>query len=182
MSKPTIVMVPGAWHRPEIYTGVVEYLSQYGYPTVCLPLPSVGAEPPHEDFSGDVKGIRNCVTQLVSKDENVVLVVHSGTSLPGSEALKGLGKREREGNGLNGGVIRYVVMSGFAMPEGFQPAAKEDYSRFPEWMKMDHEVRDYYFFSSIFWDSIRCTFVHKSYSFIRKLLSFLLEGNFHSIS
>ena len=37
------------------------------------------------------------------------------------------------------------------MPEGFQPAAKRDYSHFHEWMKMDHEVRDHYFFSSIFW-------------------------------
>jgi hypothetical protein len=161
MSKPTIVMVPGAWHRPEIYSGVADHLTKHGYPTVCLPLPSVGAEPPHEDFSGDVKGIRDCVTQLVSKDENIVLVVHSGASLPGSDALKGLGKREREGNGLKGGVIRYVVISGFAMPEGFQPAAKGDYSHFPEWMKMDHEVRDYYFFSSVFWGSIRYAFSHK---------------------
>jgi hypothetical protein len=111
MSKPTIVMVPGAWHRPEIYSGVAKHLSKHGYPTVCLPLPSVGAEPPHEDFSGDVKGIRDCVTQLVSKDENIVLVVLSGASLPGSDALKGLGKIEREGNGSNGGVIRYIVIT-----------------------------------------------------------------------
>lgn len=140
MSKPTIVMVPGAWHKPVIYSGVVTALSNHGYPTVSLSLPSVGAVPPLQDFSSDVAAIRDCLTELVSDDKEVVLVVHSYTGLPGGEAPKGLGKKEREVKGLKGGVIRYVVINGFATPPGFQPAVKGDYSQMPEWMKLDLEV------------------------------------------
>ena len=141
MSKPTIVMVPGAWHKPKIYSGVVASLSKHGYPTVSLDLPSAGAQPPQQDFNGDVAAIRDCLTELVLNNEDVVLVVHSYTGLPGGEAPKGLGKKERETKGLKGGVIRYVVINGFATPAGFQPAVKGDYSQMPEWMKLDVEVR-----------------------------------------
>jgi hypothetical protein len=140
MSKPTIVMVPGAWHQPAIYSGVVSSLSKLGYPTVSLPLPSAGAVPPNQDFSEDVAAIRNCLTKLVEEGKEVVLVVHSYTGLPGGEAPKGLGKKEREVQGLKGGVIRFVVINGFATPPGFQPAVKGDYSQFPDWMKMDVKV------------------------------------------
>lgn len=140
MSKPTIVMVPGAWHKPTIYSKVANSLADHGYPTVSLPLPSAGAVPPHQDFSGDVAAIRDCLIGLVSEDKEVVLVVHSYAGLPGGEAPKGLGRVDRESKGLNGGVIRYVVINGFATPPGFQPAVKGDYSKMPEWMKMDPEV------------------------------------------
>ena len=133
-------MVPGACHKPEIYSGVVASLSKHGYPTVSLPLPSAGANPPHHDFNGDVTAIRNCLEDLVSESKEIVLAVHSYTGLPGGEAPKGLGRKERESKGLKGGVIRYVVINGFATPAGFQPAAKGDYSQMPEWMKLDVEV------------------------------------------
>jgi hypothetical protein len=66
MSKPTIVMVPGAWHKPVIYSDVATLLSAHGYPTISLPLPSVGAVPPHQDFNGDVMAIRECSLFLVA--------------------------------------------------------------------------------------------------------------------
>ena len=140
-SQPTIVLVPGAWHTPAIYSGVVEDLSKHGYPTVSLPLASVGANPPHADFNGDVEAIRTCLTKLVSEDKDVVLVVHSYSGLPGGEAPKGLAKKDREAQNLKGGVIRYVVINGFATPPGFQPVTPENYSQFPEWMKLDVPVR-----------------------------------------
>jgi len=141
MSKPTIVLVPGAWHKPEIYSDVKALLGAHGYPTIGIPLPSVGATPPNEDFTEDVTAIRNCLTQLVSEGKEVVLVVHSYAGLPGGEAPKGLGKKEREAQELKGGVIRYVVINGFATPEGFQPTPKGEYSQFPAWMKVDLKVR-----------------------------------------
>lgn len=144
MSRPTVVMVPGAWHQPDIYAGVAAHLSKHGYPTISLPLPSVGPVSPHKDFSGDVTAIRECLEKLVSDDKDVVLVVHSYTGLPGGEAPKGLGKLEREAKGLKGGVVRYVVINGFATPEGYQPVTKENYHLFPEWMKLDLEVRHFH--------------------------------------
>ena len=76
-----------------------------------------------------------------------MLVVHSYTGLPGGEACKDLGAAVRAAKGLKGGVIRYVVINGFAMPAGFQPAAEGDYSQMPEWMKLDLEVN---FFHHLF--------------------------------
>ncbi|KAF2446035.1 hypothetical protein P171DRAFT_430271 [Karstenula rhodostoma CBS 690.94] len=128
MSKPTIVCVPGAWHTPEIYAKVLEILSSYGYPTVGLPLPSAGAMPPHANFDEDVKGIRDCLTELVEKGKDVVLVMHSYT---GAEAPAGLGKKERQAANLKGGVIRLVFIMAFAMSEGFAPTAGG--AQYPMW-------------------------------------------------
>lgn len=139
MVKPTIVLVPGAWHKPDIYSGVIDSLSAHGYPTVGLPLPSAGAVPPSMDFTEDVNGIRDCLTKLVvSEGKEVVLVLHSYTGMPGAEAPKGLGQKEREKQGLKGGVVRLVFIMAYAMPEGFQPTAGG--AQMPEWMKVDFEV------------------------------------------
>jgi pimeloyl-ACP methyl ester carboxylesterase len=141
MSTPTIVLVPGAWHSLESYSDVVAVLSKHGYPSVSLPLPSVGATPPHNDFTGNLEGIRSCLTQLVSEEKEVVLVTHSFTSVAGQQAAQGLSKKERTERGLKGGLIRFVVINGVIVPEGFEFVAKGGYSRFPEWMNIDIEVR-----------------------------------------
>ena len=139
MSKPTIVLVPGAWHKPEIYHSVTKNLKEHGYPTISLALPSAGAIPPNMTFDQDVSAIRDCLATLVESDEKeVILVVHSYTGMPGAEAPRGLGKKERQDRGLNGGVIRLVFIMAFAMPEGFQPTAGG--AQMPEWMKVDFEV------------------------------------------
>ncbi|KAF4967045.1 hypothetical protein FSARC_5336 [Fusarium sarcochroum] len=137
MSKPTIVFVPGAWHTAEIYASVVQNLKEDGeFSTVSLPLPSTGAEPPHESFNKDVETIRDCLKQLVETEEKeVVLVTHSYGGMPGNEAPVGLGKKSREGKGLKGGVIRLVFIMALAMPEGFSPVAGG--AEYPTWMKID---------------------------------------------
>lgn len=133
-------MVPGSWHKPTIYNGVASNLQKHDYQTVLLPLPSAGAVPPNQDFTEDVTAIRDCITSLVSEGNDVVLVVHSYTGLPGSEACKGLGKKEREAKGEKAGVVRYVCLNASAMPEGYQSIPRGQYSQFPEWMKIDVEV------------------------------------------
>ena len=139
MTKPTFLLVPGAWHQPDIYSNVIDNLSAHGYPTVSLPLPSAGAVPPNTSFNEDVNAIRASLTKLVDTEEKeVILVVHSYTGMPGTEAPKGLGRKERQEKGLKGGVVRLVFIMAFAMPEGFQPTAGG--AQMPEWMKLDLEV------------------------------------------
>lgn len=138
MTKPTFLLVPGAWHLPDIYSSVIDNLSAHGYPTIGLPLPSAGAMPPNTSFNEDVNAIRASLTKLVNTEEKeVILVVHSYTGVPGAEAPKGLGRKERQGKGLKGGVVRLVFIMAFAMPEGFQQTAA---GQIPKWMKMDFEV------------------------------------------
>ena len=96
MAKPTFVLVPGAWLKPEIYSSVMDSLNANGYPTISLPLPSAGAIPPNVTFDEDVNAIRENLTKLVvTEEKEVILVVHSYTGMPGAEAPKGLGKKER---------------------------------------------------------------------------------------
>ncbi|KAF2649438.1 alpha/beta-hydrolase [Lophiostoma macrostomum CBS 122681] len=138
MAKPSIVFVPGAWHTPEVYASTMSFLEAASFPTVGLPLPSVGAVPAHMNFDADVKAIRDCLTQLVDVEEKeVILVTHSYTGMPGAEAPIRLGKEEREAKGLKGGVVRLIFIMAFAMPEGFQPTAGG--AQFPDWMKLNPE-------------------------------------------
>lgn len=133
MSKPTIVLVPGAWHQPVIYDETMMTLEGYGYPTVALALPSVGAKPPHKNFDGDVKVIRDSLMTLVEGEgKDVVLVTHSYSGLPGNEASIGLGKKERLLKGLKGGVIRLVFIQALAMPEGFCCMSED--AKMADWM------------------------------------------------
>nr|POF15620.1 hypothetical protein CFP56_48814 [Quercus suber] len=125
MAKPTIVFVPGAWHGPEIYDATMANLSSHGYLSVGLPLPSVGAHPPHTSFDGDVGAIRDCLTRLVEIEEKEVS--------SGFQAPVGLAKSQRAGR--KGGVVRLVFIMSFAMPEGFQPTAYG--VPYPDWMRVD---------------------------------------------
>ena len=58
--------------------------------------------------------------------------------MPGCEAVEGLGKKEREGLGLSGGVVRMVFLAAWAMGEGFRPT--DGGVEMPMWMKVDGEV------------------------------------------
>ena len=140
MSKAIFVLVPGAWHGPEIYLPVMDKLNEHGYFTIALALPSNGADPPHQTFDEDVKAIRNTLTRLVdTENREVVLVLHSYAGVPGVEATKDLSKEERHAKGLEGGVARLVFISAFKMSEGFAPP--DEGGTMPEWMKFDFEVR-----------------------------------------
>ncbi|KAH8794158.1 hypothetical protein BGZ57DRAFT_869248 [Hyaloscypha finlandica] len=135
--KPTIVMVPGAWHKASIYSSVSSILNTHGYPTICLDLPFAGATPPHTSFDHDVSTIRECLTSLVSSNKDVVPVAWSYGGFPSGEAPKGLSNRDRITQGLKGGVIRFVVTNGVAMPAGHQPHAPGEYGSMPEWIEKD---------------------------------------------
>ena len=140
MSKVTFVLVPGAGHRPDIYSTVMHKLYERGYPAIALALPSNSADPPHETFEDDVKAIRDTLITLVDiEKKEVVLVLHSYAGLPGVEATKDLSKEERHAKSLEGGVARLVLIAGFQTPEEF--GLTEEGGKIPEWLKYDFEVR-----------------------------------------
>lgn len=147
MAKPTIVCVPGEWHTPKCYDDVFAALETHDYPTVGLPLPSVGAPTALPSFDEDVKAIKECLRTLVEEEEkDVVVVVHSYSGMPGTEAPAGLGKKEREAKGLKGGVVRLVYIMALAPAEGFAPTAGG--AEYPGWMRLDAEVSDAHYFLS----------------------------------
>lgn len=114
--KPVVVLIPGAWHTPEGFTPLITVLSTVGYTCIPLSIPSAGAHPGHPNFSQDVTFVQDTLTTLVEAGKDVVVVMHSGGSIPGSQALLHLSKAERQKDGKNGGVIRLVYI-GVLLPK-----------------------------------------------------------------
>ncbi|KKK14460.1 hypothetical protein P175DRAFT_0551483 [Aspergillus ochraceoroseus IBT 24754] len=117
-SKPTIILVPGAWHSPDCYDRVIEYLHEAGYKTEKVHLPSVGPPEHYTDFSADVAHVRKYIEKAVNAGQKVVVVVHSYGGLPGNEAIKDLDLKTRQSRGLEGGVSHLFLCCSFVVSEG----------------------------------------------------------------
>jgi len=139
--KPTIVFLPCAWHTTAYYAPVRTALSTHGYSTAAIALPSLNPRTNIYDFFEDVKVIKDAVTNLVDEGKDVILVCHSYSGLPGPEALRGLGKSERQKNGEKGGVARLIFVMAIMLPEGKGTAPYGDVSVIPPHVIYDKEVR-----------------------------------------
>ena len=116
--KPTIIFVPGAWHRPDAFAEVRGILEAAGYTTVGVSLASVGAKEPLSGFEPDVARIRAAIQSACDADEDVVLFMHSYGSLPACDAVRGLDKVSRRKDGKSGGVTALFFCCAFMLPEG----------------------------------------------------------------
>lgn len=120
ISKPTFVLIPGAWHSPSHFSHITARLHEAGYRTESLNLPSVGAQEPKKiEAATDVAFIREqMLLPLLGDGKDVVLVMHSYGGIPGGAAAKGLSQSERKSQGLPGGVIGLVFLAAFLAREG----------------------------------------------------------------
>ena len=110
MSKPTILLVGGAWHTADYLKPLATALEAADYPTIALALPSVGASPPKRDFGDDVALVRSTTSDLASEGKHIVAVLHSFGGIVGTEALQGLGRASREGTGVLLGLVYIATM------------------------------------------------------------------------
>jgi pimeloyl-ACP methyl ester carboxylesterase len=121
-ARPTIVFVPGAWHQPSCFAPTVALLSQAGYSCTCVALPSVGSETRGEaapqSWDPDVAAIRSSLLEHIKRGEAVVLVLHSYSGTVGSEAAKGLSKKDREKEGQQGGIVSLVYLTALVLDIG----------------------------------------------------------------
>lgn len=119
-SKPTIVLVPGAWHSPSHYTTLLTLLQRAGYPTTSSRLPSVGSPTPLTATAAqDAAFIRDkMLLPLLDSGTDVLLVLHSYGGIGGAAAAKGLSKVEREKEGKQGGIVGLVLFAAFVAREG----------------------------------------------------------------
>ncbi|CAM6095214.1 unnamed protein product [Calypogeia fissa] len=108
--KPTIVLIPGAWHLPSpTFDSLIAILTKSGYPTLPITLPSVGSP---AIFADDVATIRTSITAIIEEQaRDVVVLMHSYGAAPGTKALNGLAKTVREKEGKKGGVIGLVYVA-----------------------------------------------------------------------
>jgi pimeloyl-ACP methyl ester carboxylesterase len=117
-SRPSIVIVPGAWHSPAHYARLAALLQGSGYPCVTVALPSVSDSPPPQAFEADVSAVRNALFGFVNDGRDVIAILHSYGGIPGSEAMRGLAKTERSAAGGDGGVVGILFIASMLVPQG----------------------------------------------------------------
>ncbi|TIA29205.1 hypothetical protein D6C78_10352 [Aureobasidium pullulans] len=120
MSKPSIVLVPGAWHVPAHFNHVIEKLEDQGYVCVGVNLPTNTRDPLVDGrllgIEDDVAAIRAAVMSQLDTGIDVVIVTHSYSSIPGTAALTSLNLKARKTAGNTNGVVGVVIISGFILP------------------------------------------------------------------
>ncbi|KAF2743700.1 alpha/beta-hydrolase [Sporormia fimetaria CBS 119925] len=103
--KPSIILVPGTFHRPTIYNQVVGLLRSANYQrNFPIVLPSVGARASREK---DVAAVRTVFLGELQRGQDVVLVGSSYGGTVIGEAVKGLTSMQRES------VLGLVYFAGF---------------------------------------------------------------------
>jgi len=123
MSKPTILLVPGACALPEFYDNVVEGVTAKGYEmralqTRCV-APKTGIpEGPAPTMYDDAALIAKTVEDLADQGKDVILIAHSYGGVPATESTKGLAKTEREKEGKKGGITRLAYKTALVPPVG----------------------------------------------------------------
>lgn len=119
MSKPTIIIVPGAWQTPVAFEKIVKLLGQSGYPTVHVPLPTVGGTgSPLAGLADDVEAVRKVLVPVVDEGKEVILIGHSSGGISMSGAVEGLDVASRKAAGKQGGVTRCIFLAAFVLPKG----------------------------------------------------------------
>ena len=110
-SKPTLVFVPGSWHKPEVWHKLVFELEVYGFKSVAVALPTTLSDP-ERGYPDDVRAVRGAIEAETTQGRDVVVVVHSYGGAVAASALKGLTKLHYEGaSSESGSVIGYFMIS-----------------------------------------------------------------------
>lgn len=113
-TKPAIVIVPGSFSPASFYASVVDQLRGAGYSSVVVAqYPSIGRRDPAPAATmyDDAQFIHNVIETLANKGHDVLTVAHSYGGVPTSQSLEGLSKKEREAQGLVGGVVGVLYVA-----------------------------------------------------------------------
>ena len=119
--QPTIVLIPGAFHKPAVFSALVSILEDEGYPTLTSATPSLNPLDPHTTgLHGDSVFIReNLLLPLIEGEgKDVLLVLHSFAACTGSGAVQGLGRTTRARTGKYGGVVGLIFLAGLLAKQG----------------------------------------------------------------
>jgi alpha-beta hydrolase superfamily lysophospholipase len=87
-TKPTVVIVPGAWQPADAFEPFAEQLKSAGYPALVVPVPSVGGtETPLAGLKEDSQAVSVIIRQLADEARDIVLLCHSYGGVVGSCAV-----------------------------------------------------------------------------------------------
>lgn len=118
-TKPTILIVHGAWHHPAYFSSVTSLLKAQGYDAICPHLPTCNNdETPQSTPADDVALVRDTALALVDEGRDVVALMHSYGGVIGTDALYDLSTTQRAQSGLKGGLLRLIYMCAFIPQKG----------------------------------------------------------------
>ncbi|KIW94800.1 uncharacterized protein Z519_04777 [Cladophialophora bantiana CBS 173.52] len=121
MSKPTFVIVHGAWHRPAHFEPLMTALNRHGYRAVAPALPSVHKAPTEivPDHHEDVAAVRQAILDELDGGADVIVVPHSYGGIPASGAVRGLDRQSRAAaGGHTTAVVAIAAITSFIIPAG----------------------------------------------------------------
>lgn len=143
MSKPTFVLVHGAWHDPGHWGPLAKVLNSHGYKTITPKLPSV-IDPDVADVKiiqsqdPDISAVRMAILHELNHGSNVIVVPHSYGGTPTSSALRDLGQEARSAAGFSTYVEAIAGIATWLLPEGMDQNQDQPVSVGSNM----HEVRD----------------------------------------
>lgn len=112
-TKPTILLIHGAWHTPATWNPLRSALDSSSYPT----LPSSNSLV--SSHHNDIAIIRHELERLIlSESKQVILVCHSYGGMVGSGAVTGLEAYRRKAEEKKGGVVHCLFLCAFLVPIG----------------------------------------------------------------
>ncbi|KAL9083353.1 MAG: hypothetical protein Q9165_008553 [Trypethelium subeluteriae] len=118
-ANTTIIIVPGAWHPPPVYDGLVSRLNSASYDAFVPRLPSCdSSDPADATCSKDADAVRSAILHHLDEGKDVLVLAHSYGGIPAGGAARGLSKAHRQKEGKKGGVIGLVYVSAFVVPGG----------------------------------------------------------------
>lgn len=113
ITKPTIVLVHGAWHGPWCWKLQIPALEVLGYAVEALDLPSASGVVGTTQFD-DAAHVRSVVESHMSMGKRVVVLAHSYGGPIASAAIKGLSDK---------GVLGMIDLCAYIFPGGMDQGA-----------------------------------------------------------
>lgn len=118
-TKPSIIIVHGAWQPAQGFAEFAETLRKHGFDTVVPSLPSVGGTTTTlPGVPEDVAVVKTAISRLAEEGKEIILLLHSYGGVVGSSAVEGLDVASRAKEAKKGGVVKLVFMSAFVVPKG----------------------------------------------------------------
>ncbi|KAK8131843.1 hypothetical protein PG999_000016 [Apiospora kogelbergensis] len=126
-NSPTLVLIPGAWHKPACYDQIIDLLQgTHKLRCVAVTLPTTFGNR-DATFKNDIDVVREAISKETSQGRDVVVVCHSYGGMVGNSAIKGLtkprdpvvkssGNKNKPSQPSKGYVVGHVLIaSGFTM-------------------------------------------------------------------
>lgn len=115
---PTIILIPASFTPASFYANVVDQLRETGFEVIIHTLPSASRKPPQNaaTLAEDAKFFGDIAEQVADQGKDFAFVMHSYGGIVGSEASRGLTKKERRAVGKQGGLIRLVYLTAVVPP------------------------------------------------------------------